>query len=51
MAVMIYQDMYYHFPLIKDIVKQKERPVDFIDEAVIDSYFLLTASVIALITS
>ena len=36
------------FPQLKILLGKKERSVDFADEAVVDFYFLLTASVLAL---
>lgn len=36
------------FPQLKILLGKKERSVDFADEAVVDFYFLLTTSVLAL---
>lgn len=39
---------YPGFPQLKILLGKKERSVDFADEAIVDFYFLLTASVLAL---
>lgn len=46
--IALYQEVLPRFPQLKILLGKKERSVDFADEAVVDFYFLLTASVLAL---